>query len=265
MSLEPASQLALALLFAALLMIVLWCIQWRTRDAGIVDVGWSGSLGLLAMFYGTTFPHSTPRMWIVVVIASIWSIRLAFYLLRDRILGKPEDGRYQKLRAGFGTRANLFFFGFFQFQALLAWLFSLSFWMAMRRTGPMDAWDLIGILIWIISVVGESVADFQLARFRADPSNRGTTCRIGLWNYSRHPNYFFEWLHWWTYVAIALLSPWGWLTVFAPTLMLFFLLKVTGIPATEAQALISRGDDYRKYQQTTSMFIPWFPKKFPNQ
>ena len=264
MSLEPALQLGLALFFASMLMLLLWCIQWRTRDAGIVDVGWSASLGFLAIFYGITLPDGTWRTCLVAVIASIWSIRLAYYLLRDRILGKPEDGRYQKLRSGFGDRANLFFFGFFQFQALLAWFFSLSFWLAMRRSGPVDAWDLVGLMIWAISVVGESLADFQLARFRANPSNRGTTCRSGLWKYSRHPNYFFEWLHWWTYVAIAVTSPWGWMTLSAPSLMLFFLLKVTGIPATEAQALISRGDDYRKYQQTTSMFIPWFPKKFPN-
>ena len=149
-------------------------------------------------------------------------------------------------------------------QALLAWFFSLAFWLAMRRSGPMDLWDLFGISIWLISVAGETTADSQLARFRANSSNRGTTCRSGLWKYSRHPNYFFEWLHWWTYVAIAWTSPLGWMTLCAPALMLFFLLKVTGIPATEAQALISRGDDYRKYQQTTSMFIPWFPKKFPD-
>ncbi|MEI8016922.1 MAG: DUF1295 domain-containing protein [Schlesneria sp.] len=264
MSLDPASQLALASMIAALLMLLLWCIQWRTRDAGIVDVGWAGCLGFLAIFYGSTNPDCTWRTWMVVTIASVWSLRLAIYLLRDRVLGKPEDGRYQKLRAGFGSRANLFFLGFFQVQALLAWFFSLAFWLAMRRSGPMDVWDLFGISIWLISVAGETLADSQLARFRANTSNRGTTCRSGLWKYSRHPNYFFEWLHWWTYVAIAWTSPLGWMTLAAPALMLFFLLKVTGIPATEAQALISRGADYRKYQQTTSMFIPWFPKKFPD-
>lgn len=264
MSLVPELQLALALVCACLLMLVLWCIQCQTRDAGIVDVGWSGCLGLLAIFYGITHTNYTWRTGVVAAIACVWSTRLALYLLRDRVLGKPEDGRYQKLRSGFGARANLFFFGFFQFQALLAWFFSLSFWLAMRRSGPMDVWDLVGISIWAISVAGESLADFQLARFRANPSNRGKTCRNGLWNYSRHPNYFFEWLHWWAYVAIAWMSPLGWMTLSAPALMWFFLFKVTGIPATEAQALISRGDDYRNYQQTTSMFVPWFPKKSPN-
>ncbi len=264
MSLNPASQLVLALLFATLLMLLLWCIQRQTRDAGIVDVGWSGCLGCLAIFYGTTNPDCTWRTWAVVTIASVWSLRLALYLLRDRVLGKPEDRRYQKLRVGFGSQANLFFFGFFQLQAFLAWFFSLAFWLAMRRSGPMDAWDFIGISIWTISVTGETIADSQLARFRANASNRGTTCRSGLWKYSRHPNYFFEWLHWWTYVVIAWSSPLGWITLSAPALMWLFLFKVTGIPATEAQALISRGDDYRKYQQTTSMFVPWFPKKSPD-
>ncbi len=264
MSLAPASQLAWALFFSSLLMFVLWCIQYRTRDAGIVDVGWSGCLGLLAVFYGVTQPQFTSRIGVVATVAFLWSMRLALYLLRDRVLGKPEDGRYQKLRAGFGSRANLFFLGFFQLQALLAWLFALSFWLAMQRIAPIDAWDFIGISIWGISVTGETFADLQLERFRANPLNRGITCRNGLWKYSRHPNYFFEWLHWWTYVVIAWMTPWGWATLSAPALMWFFLFKVTGIPATEAQALISRGDDYRKYQQTTSIFVPWFPKKSPD-
>ena len=131
----------------------------------------------------------------------------------------------------------------------------------MRRAGPFDLGDAVGLLIWTISVLGESIADAQLARFRSNPANRGKTCRIGLWNYSRHPNYFFEWLHWWSYVAIAWSAPYGWTTLLAPALMWFFLFKVTGIPATEAQAVISRGDDYKLYQQTTSVFVPWFPKR----
>jgi steroid 5-alpha reductase family enzyme len=102
-----------------------------------------------------------------------------------------------------------------------------------------------------------------LAQYRGDPVNRGKTCRLGLWKYSRHPNYFFEWLYWWVYVLIAWTAPLGWISLLAPGLMLFFLLKVTGIPATEAQAVRSRGDDYRDYQRTTSMFIPWFPQKTP--
>ena len=120
--------------------------------------------------------------------------------------------------------------------------------------------DGLGVAIWAIGVAGEAVADAQLARFRADPGHRGRTCRAGLWRYSRHPNYFFEWLTWWAYVAIAWGAPHGWVALFGPAVMLLFLFKVTGIPYTEAQALRSRGDDYRAYQRTTSAFVPWFPR-----
>jgi steroid 5-alpha reductase family enzyme len=148
-------------------------------------------------------------------------------------------------------------------QALVDVILSLPYLVAMTKPAPgLGAWDLAGVLVWVVTVVGETVADHQLATFRADPANCGRTCRVGLWRASRHPNYFFEWLHWWSYVLLAVGSPWWALTLVGPALMLFFLLKVTGIPAAEAQALASRGEDYRDYQRTTSAFVPWFPKRW---
>ena len=122
-------------------------------------------------------------------------------------------------------------------------------------------WDLVAVLIWCVSVGNTILADRQLARFKQRPENRGKTCRAGWWRYSRHPNYFFEWLHWWAYVVLSIGSSYWWVTLVAPLVMLHFLLNVTGIPPTEAQALASRGDDYRQYQRTTSAFIPWFPSR----
>lgn len=262
MSLDALPQLAIGFVFASSLMIVLWFIQRLTNDAGIVDVGWSGSLGVLALFYVLTLPQSSWRSCFVAGMAVIWSFRLATYLLFNRVLGKPEDGRYQSLRARYGSRVQTFFFMFFQAQAALAWLFSIPFWIAMRREGTSpDIADLFGMALWLTAISGEAISDWQLARFRANPANKGRTCRNGLWNYSRHPNYFFEWMHWWAYVAVAWQAPLGWLTLFAPALMLYFLFRVTGLPATEAQAIASRGDDYRHYQRTTSPFVPWFPKR----
>ena len=116
-------------------------------------------------------------------------------------------------------------------------------------------------MIWLIAVSGESLADWQLSAFRHDPANAGQVCQRGLWRYSRHPNYFFEWLHWWAYVCLAAGSPWGGLALAGPAAMLYFLLKVTGVPPTEAQALKSRGDAYRQYQRTTSVFFPWPPQR----
>jgi len=109
--------------------------------------------------------------------------------------------------------------------------------------------------------VGESMADRQLAHFRAQPANRGKTCRDGFWRYSRHPNYFFEWLHWFAYVALAVGSPVGWLAWSGPLVMFLFLRFVSGVPYTETQALRSRGDEYRRYQRDTPMFFPWFPSR----
>jgi steroid 5-alpha reductase family enzyme len=108
----------------------------------------------------------------------------------------------------------------------------------------------------VVSIAGEVAADRQLAAWRADPANAGKTCRAGLWNLSRHPNYFFEWLHWVGWSVIALGSPTGWVALFVPVFLLALLFRVTGIPETEAQALRSRGEDYRRYQQEVSVFVP---------
>lgn len=248
---------------AAALMLVLWLVQERTKDAGVVDVGWAAGLGLLAAFHAAR-AASVPleRRLLVGGLAGAWALRLAVHLLRDRVLGKPEDGRYQTLRASWGAKVDVFFLFFFQAQALLDAILAVPFQVALQApAAPFALQDYAGAAVWLVAVGGESLADRQLARFRARPESKGKTCREGLWRFSRHPNYFFEWLHWWSYPILAWGAPWWALTLTAPALMLFFLLRVTGIPATEAQALKSRGDDYRDYQATTSAFVPWFPKK----
>jgi steroid 5-alpha reductase family enzyme len=246
----------------AALMALVWAIQLRTKDAGIVDVTWAVGLGVLAAFHAALSEAPLGRRVLVAAMAGVWATRLALHLLFDRVLGKPEDGRYQTLRASWGDKIQPFFFAFFQAQALLDAILALSFVVPLLAPAPFPSWsDFAGLGVWAIAVAGEWLADRQLARFRAKPEAKGKTCREGLWRYSRHPNYFFEWLHWWSYPLVAWGAPWWGLTLVAPALMLFFLLRVTGIPATEAQALKSRGDDYRDYQRTTSAFIPWFPKK----
>jgi steroid 5-alpha reductase family enzyme len=258
----PITLVLIAWLLIAAVMAVLWLVQRATRDAGVVDVAWAGGLGALAVLYALLAPGDPLRRVLVGVLAGVWSLRLASYILTNRVLGRSEDGRYQTLRARWGGKAQPYFFAFFQAQGVLDVLFSLPFLVAM--TNPrreIGAWGVAGALVWLVAVVGEASADRQLAAFRADPANRGRTCRVGLWRASRHPNYFFEWVHWWSYVLLAVGSPWWALTLIGPALMAFFLFKVTGIPATEAQALASRGEDYRDYQRTTSAFIPWFPRR----
>jgi steroid 5-alpha reductase family enzyme len=243
-------------------MTALWLWQRAHRDAGIVDVGWAALLGVLALGYAVVAPGPTPRTWLVALLAALWAFRLAIYLLRDRILGKPEDGRYQKLRRDLGARFQPWIFGFYQFQGLADVLLSVPMLIAMRNAAPFPLWsDFAGAAVLLAAITGESVADAQLARFRADPANRGRTCRVGLWGWSRHPNYFFEWLHWWAYVLFAIGAPFGWATLFAPAVMFYLLFRVTGIPATEARALETRGEDYRDYQRTTSVFVPLPPRR----
>ncbi|NJM12739.1 MAG: DUF1295 domain-containing protein [Synechococcaceae cyanobacterium SM1_2_3] len=247
---------------AALLMLLAWAAQWRTQDAGIVDFTWAASLGLLALGYAALADGDPLRRILVAVMAGGWSFRLAAYILSNRLISKPEDDRYQRLRAHWREHTQLKFFGFFQAQGLLAAIFAVPFLIvALTPESPPLFAVLSAILIWLLAVGGEALADKQLATWRANSANRGRTCRVGLWRYSRHPNYFFEWLHWWSYPLLAWGSPEWWLTLLGPALMLYALFKVTGIPYTEQQALASRGDDYRAYQRSTSVFIPWFPKQ----
>jgi steroid 5-alpha reductase family enzyme len=245
----------------AAVMTGLWGWHRRLQNAGVVDVGWVAAVGGLAVFYAAAGEGALARRVAIAAMMGAWSARLAWYLLFDRVLGRPEDGRYADLRARGSYAAAWQFFPSFQAQAILAVLFSFPAWIAtMNRTPTLQPIEITAIGLWVVAVVGETVADRQLERFKAQPGNRGTTCRVGLWRYSRHPNYFFEWLVWVAYALFAMGSPWGWIAVACPLAMLYLLFRVTGIPATEAQAVRTRGDDYRKYQATTSAFVPWPPK-----
>ena len=140
-------------------------------------------------------------------------------------------------------------------------LLSVPFLLIALNAHPViTAPEYAGAGLWLVAFAGEALSDRQLRLFKSNPSHRGQVCREGLWKYSRHPNYFFEWLIWVSYFLLALPATNGWLSVVSPLLILFFLFRITGIPATEAQALRSRGELYREYQRTTSAFVPWFPK-----
>ena len=244
------------------MMLLLWIVHLLIRNAAIVDVGWATGLGLLAAFYAYAGPGYAARKCVIAAMAGLWSLRLASYLLFARVLGHPEEGRYAQLRRDWKTQLPLRFFFFFQFQALLDLVLSLPFLLAcLNPHAPLHAFEKAGVAIWIVGMLGEALSDAQLNSFKKNSANQGKTCSVGLWNYSRHPNYFFEWTIWVGYGVFALGSPWGCLGLIAPAVILYFLLGLTGIPATEAQALRSRGDEYRQYRRTRSAFIPWLPKK----
>ncbi len=245
---------------SAVLMVAVWIVQRRGGKAAIVDVAWSFATALLGVWFASGAGGSVERRWIVAAMVAIWGGRLGLYLLR-RVSREAEDGRYRRMREEWGPAADRRLFVFFQVQALWAMMFALPMLGAASNAAPIRWPDYLGIAIWLLSLSGETLADRQLAAFKADPRNRGAVCRTGLWRYSRHPNYFFEWLHWWAYVCLAWQSPLWWPPLAGVVVMYLFLTRVTGIPPTEAQALRSRGDAYREYQRTTSAFFPW--RSFP--
>lgn len=252
--------LGLGLAASAVVMVALWVRQRRSGNAGTVDVGWAACLAGMAVLFGALGDGSPMRRVLAAVLGGAWALRLALHLAA-RVAGQEEDGRYRALREKWGESAQPKLLAFFLAQAVAAAVFAIPFLVVAsdpRATlGPLP---LLGVATWLVAVVGEGIADAQLAAFKKSPLAAGRTCRIGLWSWSRHPNYFFEWIHWWAYVLIAAGGPAWWLTLLGPVLMLWLLFKVTGIPYTEEQALKSRGDDYRRYQQTTSAFFPWPPR-----
>jgi steroid 5-alpha reductase family enzyme len=258
---------ALFLVLSAYLTVVvamtgLWVLQLRLRNASIADVGWCMGLIAVVLWYATQATGESERKVLVAMLVVLYAGRLGFYILLNRVIGKTEDARYRRLRDQWGTSERLRMFGYFQLQALAVAGFSLPFLVLIQNPRlPFAPVEIVGLLIWVLAVSGEARADQQLARFRARPVNHDRVCREGLWYYSRHPNYFFEWLHWCAYVVMAIGTP-GWLlTWIGPVAMGWALLKVTGIPVAEAQAMASRGKEYVTYQRTTNAFFPWFPRR----
>jgi steroid 5-alpha reductase family enzyme len=242
-------------------MLLLWLIHFPLHNAAIVDAGWAGGLALLGVLYAVMGAGWAPRRVAIALMAVAWGLRLALYLLLTRVIGHPEEGRYVELRQQWRTNIPLKFLLFFEFQAVLCIVLAAPFLLASQNPAPaFSAFEYAATVLWIVAIAGEVTADMQLNAFKAKPENRGNTCRSGLWNYSRHPNYFFEWLIWVAFCLFAIDSKYGYLALVPPVLMLYFLFRVTGIPATEAQALRTRGEDYRRYQETTGAFVPWFPR-----
>lgn len=241
---------------ASAAMAVLWVVQVRIRDATHVDVAWAVLVACAAILYALVADGDVAHRVLAAVLASVWGFRLGAYLFFDRVLGREEDGRYGTLRAKWGSSANARFFVFFQAQALFVVFFSLPFaFIALDPDSGFGAVAWIGVAVWAVGNLGAIVSDRQLAQWRANPSNEGKTARGGLWGWSRHPNYFFEFTTWCGNALVATTAPWGWIAWVVPAGLLFLLFRVTGIPATEAQALRSRAD-YADYQRTTSVFVP---------
>lgn len=183
--------------------------------------------------------------------------RIVTYLLRRFTAENQEDKRYQKIRREFGQWAWLKFLMIFEFQAGLEMAIGIPLLIVAFNPNPgLSFIEFLGVLIFAVALVGETLFDEQLIAFKSNVANKGKTCNIGLWRYSRHPNYFFEWLVWVGFFVYALGSPWGWVAIVSPAIMYYLLMHVSGVPMAEEQSLLSRKEEYQKYQATTSVFFP---------
>ena len=254
---------------SAAMLIALFWFTWRLSvshaNYSFVDVVWSLAFAPVAILYAALGDGWLPRRFAIATIVAGWSLRLGTHLWRRVAAHHPaEDPRYRVLRERWSAgRLELKFLGFFLAQALLVWLLMLPVWLICRNgAGSFALVEIAGFLLWTIGLAGEGLADRQLRGFKAANSGEpAAICRAGLWRYSRHPNYFFQSLLWWGLFLIALPAAWGWTAILAPLAMLYFLLRVTGVPLAEELALQKRGDAWRDYQKTTSAFIPLPPRK----
>ena len=251
----------------AIAMAIAWLVQRCTGNAGWVDAVWSFALGAAGAAYALCPLRGqmpTARQWLVAVLVAAWSLRLGLHIA-GRTAHGAEDGRYAQFRRDWGLAFQRRMFWFLQIQAVAAAVLAVSVLLAARNPRPLSWFDVITLAVLLIAIVGEAVADRQLCGFRADPANRGEVCATGLWGWSRHPNYFFEWLGWVAYPLLAIDPlggyPWGWLALSAPVFMYRLLVHVSGVPPLEQQMLRSRGQAYRDYQARVSRFIPLPPAR----
>ena len=237
-----------------------WLLQLKTQNAGLVDAIWAWTLGGLALHYAAAGTAPAPLATLLAVMGGLWGLRLGVHLW-IRNWGKPEDWRYAQFRKNWGAKANFNMFWFFQFQNIFTLMLAACAFLPIAYRSDLPSIFAIGLalVIYFTSIAGEFLADRQMENFRANPLNRGRVCRDGLWRYSRHPNYFFECLHWLAYVPLALGAPYGWVSLGAPLVMGFLLMKMSGVPLLEAE-MIKRKPGYADYVRTTSALIPFPPK-----
>ncbi|MFM0730652.1 DUF1295 domain-containing protein [Paraburkholderia sediminicola] len=256
----PLAAAVIALIGLVVIFSAVWAWQLKTANAGMVDPVWAYSLGLVAVLYAVLSAGEAVPRALTALGGLVWGVRLGTHLWK-RNYGKPEDARYRRFREEWGNRAASKMFWFFQAQVVVSMLLSIAFLVpSYRSSPPAIGWIVLAVAVWIVSVVGEGIADRQLKRFAQDPANHDIVCRVGLWRYSRHPNYFFECVHWLAYIALSIGTPWAWFTLLPPLLMAFLLLKLSGIPLLE-ESMAKRRAGYADYMRTTSALIPWPPRR----
>jgi steroid 5-alpha reductase family enzyme len=230
------------------------------KDNSIVDIAYGAAFITVAASIAVNWWTGHPRQVLLLILITIWGLRLAFYLL-VRKTGKPEDFRYRKWREQWGRNFVLrSYLQIYMLQGSVILVVASPFIVAISRPGPsLGLVDLAGVSVWFLGFFFEAVGDWQLLIFKQDPANAGQIMTSGLWRYTRHPNYFGEAIIWWGIFLVALSTPGAWWTVISPFTIDFLLLKVSGIPMLEKKY---DGDpEFEKYRKRTSAFFPWFPGK----
>lgn len=239
----------------------LWLLSLVIKDASIIDIFWGTGFVIVAWFYAYQLglDELTFRNQVLLTMITIWGLRLSIYLA-FRNIGKGEDFRYAKWRADNGAKWWwLSFFRVFALQGFLLWIISAVYLPSLSVQTELGFVEIIGVVFWAIGLFFEAVGDYQLAQFKKDPSNKGKVMNKGLWRYTRHPNYFGDTMVWWGYFMFVLAYPQGWIYVFCPIVMTFFLIKVSGVAMLEG-TLKKTKPKYAEYIRRTSSFIPMPPR-----
>ncbi|MGA7098527.1 MAG: DUF1295 domain-containing protein [Acidimicrobiia bacterium] len=254
----PWELLAISALAIAALMVVVWVISIFIRDASIVDMVWG--LGFVVSAWVTYLGagEGSVRGLLLTILVSLWGLRLSGYLIW-RNLGKPEDYRYQEMRRQSGDQFWLVsLFRVFLLQGVLMWAISVPVTITQRATADLFWLDYVGLAIWLVGLFFEAVGDFQLASFKAHPDSKGKVMDRGLWRYTRHPNYFGDFVVWWGHYSLALAGG-AWWTVFSPLVMSILLLRVSGVAMLE-KTIGERRPEYAEYVRRTNAFFPGLPR-----
>ena len=251
-----------ALLVIMIMMTTLWVISVFIKNVSIVDLFWGLGFVVTGWFYYFNTEGLETRKLVLMIMVTIWGLRLSGYLTW-RNAGKGEDFRYRQFRKDYGEKRYwwISFFQTFLLQGVLMWLISVPLLGAQYHSGNshLGVLDFTGIVLWVIGITFESGGDFQLARFKADPSNKGKVLDSGFWKYTRHPNYFGDAAVWWGYGLLSIAAG-SFLPALGSLLMTALIIKVSGVALLE-KSLVSDKPGYREYVERTSAFIPWFPKR----
>jgi steroid 5-alpha reductase family enzyme len=250
---------------AVVLFAIVWGICVRVKNYGFLDIVWTLTIGLLALVDGIFGRGDVPRRTLFTLVGLAWSLRLGLFVLIRVLRHHPaEDKRYRSLRERWRTPGA--FLAFFELQALIAVVFATPFLLAAFAPDPrMAGLEWLGLGIAAAGIIGEAIADRQSAAFKRYATGERRILDVGLWRYSRHPNYFFEILVWIGFAVASLPLPLGPLAIACPVLITYFLVRVTGVPLTEQHSLETHGEAYRDYQRRTSAIIPWAPNTQPGR